>query len=83
MLPVVGGQMALVLIVFVTHKRSGSKESLASFYHVLLVTHALPLLATRSLRASHRSASHRHAAPHRIALSQMHTASHVGHNYSR
>ena len=63
--------MALVLIVFVTHKGSGSKESLASFYHVLFVTHALPLLATRSLRASHRSAPHRHAAPHRIALSQL------------
>ena len=63
-----GGQIALVLIVFVHYKGSGSKESLASFYHVLFVAHALPLLATRSLRgfAQLRAASSRRAAPHRI-----------------
>ena len=63
-----GGQIALVLIVFVHYKGSGSKESLASFYHVLFVAHALSLLATRSLRsfAQLRTASSRRAAPHRI-----------------
>ena len=51
----------MVLIVFVHYKGSGSKESLASFYHVLFVAHALSLLATRSLRSFARR-----AAPHRI-----------------